>query len=197
MRTTCTTTSPTLWNVIRGVLLHTASKKNLDSQLNPECRFRYPRPTQAESTISCERLGDGTIRATLTTRCNDPRVTSHSRLLIQNWRANVDVQIIIDVLACARYMAKFAAKGEPRSQAVSSIFKACVGGLRDNSDSRSALRCAMIRAVGERDFSAQETAHTLLSLPLVSCTFNFATLSLTGDQQIVEDADSGELPVPL
>ena len=89
-------------------------------------------------------------------------------------------------------MAKFVAKGEPRSQAVSSLFKACVGGLRDNSDSRSALRCAMIWAVGERDFSAQETTHTLLSLPLVSCTFNFA---FTGDRQIVEDADSGELVI--
>ncbi len=122
-------------------------------------------------------------------------MNSHNRLLLQNWRANVDLQIIIDTLACARYLAKYAAKGEPRSQGASAVFKACVGGLRDDSDPRSALRSAMIRAVGERDFSAQETAHMLLSLPLVSCTFSFATLSLTGDRQIMKDAESGQLVV--
>ena len=51
----------------------------------------------------------------------------------------------------------------------------------------------MIRAVGERDISAQETAHMLLSLPLVSCTFNFTTLSLTGDRKLSKDTESGQL----
>ena len=136
-------------------------------------------------------MSDGTIRATLTTQRNDPQ----NHLLLQNWKANVDLQIIIDILACARYMAKYAAKGEPRLQDASAVFKACVGGLHNDSDPRSALHRSMIRAVGERDFSAQETAHTLLSLPLVSCTFNFVTLSLTGDRRIVEDPESGQLVV--
>ena len=50
----------------------------------------------------------------------------------------------------------------------------------------------MIRAAGERDYSAQETAHMLLSLPLVSCTYNFITISLNGDRRIQSD-ESGEL----
>lgn len=161
----------------------------------PSCRFNYPRPTQSQSTLTFERLPDNTIRATLTTRRNDPRVNSHSRLFLQNWRANVDLQVIVDVQACARYMAKYAAKGEPRSNAVSSIFKSCVNTLSSSSDARSVLRRAMIRAVGERDFAAQETAHMLLSLPLVSCTFTFVTLSLTGSQRLVEDEDSGMLVI--
>ena len=82
-------------------------------------------------------------------------------------------------------MAKYVAKGEPRSQAVTDIFNSCVSSLRDNSDTRSALRRAMIRAVGERDLSAQETAHMLLSLPLVSCSYSFITLSLTGNQRVL------------
>lgn len=97
--------------------------------------------------------------------------------------------MIIDIQACARYMAKYVAKGEPHSQAVSAIFKSCVDGLQDDSDTRPMLRRAMIRAVGERDISAQETAHMLLSLPLVSCTFNFTTLSLTGDSKLVKDTE--------
>lgn len=187
-------------NLVNSVERHTRCSaayclRKKPGEPNAQCRFNYPRPTQAESSITFERLGDGTIRATLTTQRNDPRLNSHNRLLLQNWRANVDLQIIIDSLACARYLAKYAAKGEPRSQGAAAVFKACVGGLRDDSDPRSALRSAMIRAVGERDFSAQETAHMLLSLPLVSCTFSFITLSLTGDRRIVEDAESGQLVV--
>lgn len=45
----------------------------------------------------------------------------------------------------------------------------------------------------ERDFSAQETAHMLLSLPLVSCSYSFITLSLTGNRRVAEDPESGEL----
>ena len=106
------------------------------------------------------------------------------------------LQVIVDVNACARYMAKYAAKGEPRSQPVSAIFKSCVYRLRTNSDSCTALRSAMMRSVGERDFSAQETGHMLLSLPLVSCTYTFVTVSLDASRRLREDRGvTGELLV--
>lgn len=42
----------------------------------------------------------------------------------------------------------------------------------------------MVKSVGERDFSAQETAHQLLSLPLVNWTFSFVALSLDGSHAL-------------
>lgn len=156
------------------------------------CRFDYPCPLQQASTLQFEKLHDGAVRGILTTKRNDPRVNSHNRLMIQHWRANVDIQIIVDVDACVRYMAKYAAKGEPRSQALSSVFKSCVDRLATDSDARTGLRSAMVRSVGERDFSAQETAHQLLSLPLVSCTFSFVALSLDGGCKLSKDSQSGE-----
>ena len=109
------------------------------------------------------------------------------------YRANVDLQKIVDVQACARYMAEYAAKAEPRSQTVHSLFKSCVDDLSNSSHAHKALRRAVLRSVGERDFSAQETCHVLLSLPLVSCSFNFATVSLDGSKNIFKHPDSGEL----
>ncbi len=156
------------------------------------CRFGYPRDVQQSSELTFEKLQDGTIRATLTTRRNDPRVNSHNRVMLQHWRANVDLQVIVDVHACARYMAKYAAKGEPQSQPVSAILKTCVDRLHDDSDARTALRSAILRAVGERDFGSQETAHMLLSLPLVSCTYTFVTLSLLGGRRLKDDHKDGE-----
>ncbi len=73
--------------------------------------------------------------------------------MLQHWRANVDLQVMVDVEACARYKAKYAAKGEPRSKSVHAIFKACVDSLSIESDTRKALRSAMLRAVGERDLT--------------------------------------------
>ena len=82
-------------------------------QQGVKCHFHYPCPLQELSTIEFEQLGDGSIRATLTTRQDDPRINSHNRVMLQHWHAHVDLQIIVDVQACARYMAKYAAKGEP------------------------------------------------------------------------------------
>ncbi len=162
-------------------------------QQDQQCRFDYPRPLQERSTLEFERLDSGIIRATLRTHRNDPRVNSHNRVMLQCWRANVDLQVIVDVDACARYMAKYAAKGEPRSKSVQEIFKCSVASLRNDSDAHKAFRSAMLRAVGERDFSSQETCHMLLSLPLVSCSFTFTAISLYESHQLTKDKDSGEL----
>ena len=51
----------------------------------------------------------------------------------------------------------------------------------------------MLRAVGERDFSSQECAHMLLSLPLVRCTYTFTAISLYNSRQLTQDKESGEL----
>ena len=109
----------------------------------------------------------------------------------------MDIQIIIDAEMCPRYMAKYASKGEPRSQPVSSIFKSCVDRLNSTSHAHTALRSAMIRSVAERDFSAQETAHQLLSLPLFSSSFNFVALSLNGSSLLTTDNHSGEQKILL
>ena len=166
-------------------------KKGLDNKLHNAVLTIYPRPNQTHSTRELEKLGDGIIRAILISKRNDPHLNSHSRLVLQNWRANVDLQIVVDVHACARYMAKYVAKAEPRSKSVSDIFTSCVQACPQNGNSTSVLRSAMIKAEGERDFSAQETAHMLLSLPLTSCTFSFCILSLTGDCK--RDAETDEL----
>ena len=55
------------------------------------------------------------VESDLHTKRNDQRLNLHNRVMLKNWRANVDLQVIVDEKACARYMAKYAAKGEPRN----------------------------------------------------------------------------------
>lgn len=157
-----------------------------------KCRFDYPPYEQSTSSLTFERFENGTIKATLITRHNDPRVNAHNRLVLQHWRANVDIQIIIDATACARYMVKYAAKSEPRSKPVSTIFKSCVKRLSNSSNPHTVLRSTLIRSAGERDFSAQETAHQLLSLCLVGFTYKFMTLSLNNNRALLKDPKTGK-----
>ena len=63
--------------------------------------IQLPSSTTAASTLEFEKLPDGRVRASLTTKRNDPRLNSHNCLMIQHWRANVDLQIIVDVDTCA------------------------------------------------------------------------------------------------
>ena len=147
-------------------------------QSHTQCRFDYPRPLKSETKIEFEELPSKRICAKIVTKRNDPLINSHNKLLLQYWRANVDVQAIVDIEDCVRYMTKYTAKAETKSQTAKEIYKTCVSKLSQTSQVCNVIRSAMIKSIGERDFSAQETAHMLLGLPLYSCTYTFVTVIL-------------------
>ena len=118
------------------------------------------------------------MRAKIITKRNDPLIVTHNESLLKYWRANVDVQAIVDIEDCVRYMTKYAAKAETTSQTAKQIFHSCINNHSLTSQTSSVIKSAMIKSIGERDFSAQETAHMLLGLPLYSCTYTFATLAI-------------------
>ena len=77
-----------------------------------QCRFEYPRPLKSETTIEFQELPTKRIYAKVITKRNDPLINTHNKSLSQYWRANVDVQTIVDIEDCVRYMMKYAAKAE-------------------------------------------------------------------------------------
>ena len=50
----------------------------------------------------------------------------------------------------------------------------------------------MISSVGERDFSAQETCHLLLQLPMFRASWDFVLLSLDGSRTLCDHLVEGE-----
>ena len=157
-----------------------------------ECRFGFPKPTQEKTSLICELEGKKKkmVQSTLLTKRNDQRLNLHNRVMLENWRANVDLQVIVDEKACARYMTKYAAKGEPRSKSASEILKLSVSSLQENDQVSSAIKKAVIQVAGDRDMAAQETAHMLLSLPLIGCTYSFVTICLENSRKIILDAEN-------
>ena len=146
-----------------------------------KCRFGYPKPLQPETTVVTE---DG--EPVLFTKRNDGLVNSFNPVQLSAWRANVDMQYCVSRQKVIKYCAKYATKSEPRSQPLKDVFSTIVRSLDENSSSLKAVQKLLINSVGERDYSAQETCHLLLQLPMFRASRDFGVLSLDGSRAVKE-----------
>ena len=122
------------------------------------------------------------------TKRNDDRLNNHQRLQLQRWQANCDIQVIIDYHSCLEYIAKYASKAEKISSVAREAFTSIFCESSNQNDSKSALR-KLTRAVGQRDMSFQEVMHHILSIKLLSSSFQVITTSLDGSRKIKLTAD--------
>ena len=146
-----------------------------------KCRFGYPKPLLSESALVTE---DG--EPVLLTARNDGLINSFNPVQLSAWRANVDMQYCVSRRKVIEYCAKYATKCEPRSQPLKEIFTTIVRSLKEDSSSLKAVQKLLINSVGERDFSAQETCHLLLQLPMFRASRDFVVLSLDGSRAVEE-----------
>ena len=82
------------------------------------------------------------------------------------------------------YCAKYATKSEPQSQSLKQVFQTIVCSLKDEDKSLKAVQKLLVNSVGERDYSAQETCHLLLQLPIIDTSRTFVTLSIDGSRVV-------------
>src|SRR6266496_410904 len=137
------------------------------------CQFGFPKDAVKKSFI---RENDRSEPELITAR-NDPLTNPHNRLQLQGWRANVDLQPILNIRAALQYVAKYATKSEPRSSFAEILNK--ILAESDPADSSlGSFQRLLLHTVAERDFSAQETCHLLLSIPLYHSSRQFVTLNL-------------------
>ena len=145
-----------------------------------ECRFGYPEPLQAETTITMVE-GD----PVLVTKRNDPLVNDHNTTQLSTWRGNVDMKVCVSRRKVIDYVAKYATKSEPRSKALREVYSNIVKKGDDCNITKVAQKI-MISSVAERDYSAQETGHLLLQLPMYTASWDFVPLSLDGSREVLE-----------
>ena len=84
-----------------------------------ECRFKFPKPMQNNPSIEKGENGNLEFKP----RRNDPRLNKFNKLIIQLWRANIDIASVISKRALISYLAKYISKCEIPSQALDGIFK--------------------------------------------------------------------------
>ena len=85
-------------------------KKSNETEL--KCRFHVPFYLCPKTRLESEEIhtsGENKqYRAKIVTKRNDSRLNNHQQL--QGWRANCDIQVVIDHYACVEYLTKYAAK---------------------------------------------------------------------------------------
>ena len=172
-----------------------------EGEVDLKCRFNFPFENRLQTELQFEEINSRNCqknyRAKLMTKRNDPRLNSNQQCQLQGWRANCDIQVVIDHYACVEYLTKYAAKGEPKSPAVNQLFKSVIQKSTGScADSQKILKQVAMKSLGERDFSAQETMHLLLSLKLHSSSFNVVPINLTGSRK-VRDIDSSHENVDI
>lgn len=64
------------------------------------CRFHYPKDCCDQTHLEYEKIHSkddkNHYRVRVITKRNDSRLNNHQRLQLQGWRANCDIQVIID-----------------------------------------------------------------------------------------------------
>lgn len=138
------------------------------------CRFGYPK----ENTEHTNVRDDGHGNPELVTARNDPLINPHNRLQLQGWRANVDLKPILSIHAALQYISKYASKAEPQSMAYSEILSHILNKSNPNDPFHTSVQKLLLRSVAERDFSAQETCHLLVGIPLYHSSRSFVSLNL-------------------
>ena len=126
------------------------------------CRFGYPKEFNNRTYIREDQNG----QPELVTARNDPNINPHNRLQLQGWRANVDLKPVLSIHAALQYISKYASKAEPRSMAFSEIFSKILNDSNPDDPSLTSIQKLLLNSIAERDISAQETCHLLLSIPL-------------------------------
>lgn len=126
---------------------------------------------------------DDTEPILLTAR-NDSMLNSFNHIQLSAWRANVDMQYIVSRRKVIEYCTKYVTKSEPRSQSLKEVFTTIVRSLKDGNTSLKAVQKLLISSVGETDYSAQETCHLLLQLPMFKASRDFIVLGLDGSRAV-------------
>ena len=156
------------------------------------CRFNFPKDLLLNTAV---RIDNGEVE--LITARNDPLVNRFNNIQLLGWRGNVDMQYCVSRTKVIQYCAKYTTKCEPRSQSLKEICTSIIKGLNEDDKPLKAVQKLLISSTAERDFSAQETCHLLLQLPLYMASRDFVILSVDGSREVEENLIEGQPAVAL
>ena len=100
------------------------------------------------------------------------------------------LQYVVPRQKVTKYVAKYATKSEPRSKALQEVYRSISGVPLSLIFFMKVVQKLLTSTVGERNFSAQETCHILLMLPMVRSSRNFVVLSLDGSREMDDNLEA-------
>ena len=95
---------------------------------------------------------------------NELRINNYNPACLKAWRANMDIQFVLDVYACAVYIANYISKSQ---KGMSDLLRqACVEARKQNSTIKQQVRDIGSKFLNNVEISAQEAVYIILQLPM-------------------------------
>ncbi|XP_059066108.1 uncharacterized protein LOC131857481 [Cryptomeria japonica] len=138
------------------------------------CRYKAPWIIQEKSTLSNVENG----QPKHTPARNDDRLNLHNPFILSIWRANVDCQPVLSIDAVIKYIAKYAAKAENKSETYHQMLSRISTNFEPDKPTPNAFQKMLVENLVDRDIGAQETCHLLLKLPLSLSSRTFVSLNV-------------------
>ena len=175
-----------LQDLVNLVQKHTQCSVNYclrtDANGVQRCRFGFPKPRQAETTVTINHDENNRRQSiVITPATNDPRVNKYNPYCLLTWRANMDFTIFFDNTDVSKYIAKYASKAEKATHDYSAILNnLVVAEVRDDAPMSRVAKSLLMKTVGNMDMSAQQACHVLSDNPLVKSSRHFHSLYVDG-----------------
>ena len=95
---------------------------------------------------------------------NELRINNYNAVCLSAWRANMDIQFVLDVYACAVYIVSYISKAQ---KGMSDLLRtACEEARRGNSTIKQQVRDIGNKFLNNVEISAQEAVYIALQLPM-------------------------------
>ena len=95
---------------------------------------------------------------------NELRVNNYNPACLKAWRANMDIQFVLDVYACAVYIVNYISKGQKGMSEL--LRQACTEARQGNLNVKQQVRDIGSKFVNNVEISAQEAVYIVLQLPM-------------------------------
>ena len=95
---------------------------------------------------------------------NELRINNYNVPCLSAWRANMDIQFILDVYACAVYIANYISKAQKGMSEL--LRQACTEARKANSTIKQQVRDIGSKFLNNVEISAQEAVYIVLQLPM-------------------------------
>ena len=95
---------------------------------------------------------------------NELRVNNYNSACLSAWRANMDIQFVLDVYACAMYIVSYISKAQKGMSQL--LQRACDEARDGNSSIKQQVRDIGNKFLNSVEMSAQEAVYIVLQLPM-------------------------------
>ena len=95
---------------------------------------------------------------------NELRINNYNPACLAAWRANMDIQFLLDVYACAMYIVSYISKAHKGMSEL--LRRACDEARKGNSNIKQQVRDIGNKLLNNVEISAQEAVYIILQLPM-------------------------------